>query len=63
MICYQTEYTPEEVGYEPARIEAVNNHLKDLIEKKKIISVAIWQLIKDGKIRAVRQRLCLAEGI
>ena len=43
MICYQTEYTPEEVGYEPARIEAVNNHLKDLIEKKKIISVAIWR--------------------
>lgn len=49
MIYHKTEYTPQEVGYDPARIEAVNNHFRDLIEKKKIIS-ANYCMARDGKV-------------
>ncbi len=37
------------MGYDPARIEAVNNHFRDLIEKKKIIS-ANYCMARDGKV-------------
>jgi CubicO group peptidase (beta-lactamase class C family) len=49
MIYYETKYSPEEVGYEPARIDAVNNYFSDLIEQKKIIS-ANYCMARDGKM-------------
>ncbi|TAH73866.1 MAG: class A beta-lactamase-related serine hydrolase [Anaerolineaceae bacterium] len=48
MVYYQTKYTPEEVGYDPLRIEAVNKHFQDLIEKKKILS-ANYCMARDGR--------------
>lgn len=51
MISYETKYTPEEVGYDPARIEAVNRHFQNLIENKEIIS-ANYCMARDGKMFA-----------
>lgn len=51
MIRFETRYSPEDVGYDPARIEAVNRHFEDLIEKKKIMS-ANYCMARDGKIFA-----------
>ncbi len=49
MICYQTKYTPEEVGYDKTRIEALNKHFLDLMDKKKILS-ANYCMARDGKM-------------
>ena len=51
MISYATPYKPEEVSYDPARIDAVNRHFEDLIAKKKILS-ANYCLARDGKVFA-----------
>ncbi len=49
MISAATQYTPEEVGYDPDRIDAVNRHFEDLINRKKILS-ANFCMARDGKI-------------
>lgn len=49
MIYYKTEYTPEEVGYDKTRIEALNKHFMDLMDKKKILS-ANYCMARDGKM-------------
>jgi len=51
MISYKTMYAPEDVGYDPSRIEVLNKHFQDLIDKKKIIS-ANYCMARDGKIFA-----------
>lgn len=51
MIQNKTKYTPEEVGYDPIRINAVNNHFQDLIKEKKILS-ANYCMARDGKVFA-----------
>lgn len=49
MISYKTMYTPEEVGYDPSRIETLNGHFQELIDNKKIIS-ANYCMARDGKM-------------
>lgn len=51
MISYKTDYLPQEVGYDPARIEALNRHLQSLIDKDMVIS-ANYCMARDGKIFA-----------
>jgi CubicO group peptidase (beta-lactamase class C family) len=51
MIRNNTPFTPDEVGYDPSRIDAVNRHFEDLIAKKKIIS-ANYCMVRDGKVFA-----------
>ncbi len=51
MIRNNTPFTPEEVGYDASRIDAVNKHFEDLIAKKKIIS-ANYCMARDGKVFA-----------
>ena len=51
MISFKTPYTPEEAGYDSSRIEALNRHFQDLIEKNMIIS-ANYCMAREGKIFA-----------
>lgn len=62
MIQFETRYSPEEVGYDPSRVEAVNKHFEDLIAKKKILS-ANYCLARDGKVFANNAigKLCYRE--
>lgn len=62
MISYTTPFKPEDVGYDPARIAAVNKHFEELIDKKKIFS-ANYCMARDGKVFADNAlgRLCYRE--
>jgi CubicO group peptidase (beta-lactamase class C family) len=51
MISYPTRYGPDEVGYDPARIEALNRHFEDMIAKKKIFA-ANYCMARDGRVFA-----------
>jgi len=51
MISYKTMYAPEEVGYDPSRIEALNRHFQKLIDSRIIIS-ANYCMARDGKMFA-----------
>lgn len=51
MIQFETKYKPEEVGYDESRIDTLNKHFEDLMNKKKIIS-ANYCMARDGKIFA-----------
>lgn len=46
-----TPYKPEEVGYDPVRVEAVTKHFEDLVDKKKI-QCANYCMVRDGKVFA-----------
>lgn len=51
MISFKTEYSPENVGYDPQRIKAINRHFERMIAEKQIIS-ANYCLARNGKIFA-----------
>jgi CubicO group peptidase (beta-lactamase class C family) len=51
MISYATRFRPDEVGYDPVRIDALNRHFEDMIAKKKIFS-ANYCMARDGKVFA-----------
>ena len=46
-----TPYKPEEVGYDPVRVEAVTGHFEDMVAKKKI-QCASYCMVRDGKVFA-----------
>ena len=46
-----TPYRPEEVGYDPSRVEAVTKHFEDMVAKKKV-QCANYCLVRDGKVFA-----------
>ncbi len=43
-----TPYKPEDVGYDPARVEALTGHFEDMVAKKKI-QCASYCMVRDGK--------------
>lgn len=51
MISFETKYRPDEVGYDPVRIDALNRHFEDMIAKKKIMA-ANYCMARDGKVFA-----------
>ncbi|MBH1941029.1 beta-lactamase family protein [Mobilitalea sibirica] len=51
MLSFETKYKPEEVGYDPARLEVVTKHFEDMIAQKKIIA-ANYCMARDGKVFA-----------
>lgn len=51
MNVFQTDNTPEEVGYDDSRITVLTEHFEELIKKKKILS-ANYCLARDGIIFA-----------
>ncbi len=51
MISFQTEYSPEEVGYDEGRLVTLNRLFEDLIKRKILIS-ANYCLARDGKVFA-----------
>ncbi len=53
MIEENTPYRPEDVGYDPSRLDAVDAHLVRLIDKG-VILTANYRLSRDGKVFAAR---------
>jgi CubicO group peptidase (beta-lactamase class C family) len=51
MIAFDTQYLPEEVGYDKDRVETLSHLFEALIDQKKIIS-ANYCLARDGKVFA-----------
>ncbi len=51
MIRFETAYQPEDVDYDESRIEVINRHFENLIEKKILIS-ANYCMARDGKVFA-----------
>ena len=63
MIIGEVPYTPEEAGYAPERIDALNRHFKKLIDSEKLLG-ASYCLSRDGKLFALNAmgKLSIIEG-